>query len=395
MSNTDRISVVADLTPPDLAEMVADALPPDPGDDGARDLRLDELDALLDSMGRPDMRHGEEIDLTRDGASFVLDEASDLAARWGRGAEVLWARGESLMIVGPPGVGKTTLAGQVVAALIGIRRDVLGLPVEPAKRVLYLAMDRPRQVRRAFARLFTEQDRHALAERLVVQPGPIARDLGRAPEELLALARRHDCDTVIVDSLKDAAVKLTDDETAGNVNRAIQACNAADVDVLVLHHQRKGQGGEKPTSLADVYGSTWITAGTGSVVLLWGESGSELVELVHLKQPADPVGPLHVEHDHHAGTSKVTRGFDALAYVRLAGPNGVTIAQAARAEHAREVKSGGKEWKRTERRLRRLVRDGLVQVHGQSTTSTGQFGASRYVTVDASLTVDTTVDKEV
>jgi hypothetical protein len=58
-----------------------------------------------------------------------------------------------------------------------------------------------------------------------------------------------------MDSLKDAAVKLVDDEVGGNVNRAIQHCNAQGVDVAVLHHQRKGERGEKPTTLADVYGS--------------------------------------------------------------------------------------------------------------------------------------------
>jgi hypothetical protein len=170
---------------------------------------------------------------SRDGATFILDEQLDVEARWGDRTEVLWGRGEGLLIVGPPGVGKTTLAGQLLAALIGTRDQVLGLPVMPARRVLYLAMDRPRQVRRALRRLFDETDRQKLADRLVVLPGPIPADLGREPATLIGLAKTHDCDVVIVDSLKDAAVKLSDDEAGGNVNRAIPACNAHDVDVLV------------------------------------------------------------------------------------------------------------------------------------------------------------------
>jgi len=52
-------------------------------------------------------------------------------------------------------------------------------------------------------------------------------------------------------------------------------------------------------------------------------------------QPAEVVGPLTIEHDHHHGTSKVTRGWDALAYLTHCGAAGSTIAEAAHA-HAAE-----------------------------------------------------------
>jgi hypothetical protein len=301
----------------------------------------------------------------RDGATFILDESADLEPRWGQGSQVLWARGESLVVAAPPGVGKTTLAGQLVAGLLGIQPAVLGLPVEPAERVLYLAMDRPSQIRRSLRRRFGEEHRQALAERLIVWPGPLTEDLGRHPGILIALALEHGADVVVMDSLKDAAVKLVDDEVGGNVNRAIQHCNAQGVDVAILHHQRKGERGEKPTTLSDVYGSTWITAGAGSVILLWGEAGSELVELSHLKQPGDPVGPWRIEHDHHVGMSVVTYAFDALAFLRMRGDDGATIAEVAHAEHQRIVSTGSPKWKQTERRLRALVREGLAAATGQ------------------------------
>lgn len=139
----------------------------------------------------------------------------------------------------------------------------------------------------------------------------------------------------------------------------------ADVDVLLLHHQRKSVEGRKPTSLEDVYGSTWIAAGSGSVVLLWGDPGSELVELSHLKQPAEVVGPLNVEHDHHRGTSRVTRGWDALGWLTMQGTNGATIAQAAQAHHGAPQTVGGAKWKRTERKLRALVEAGLATSSGR------------------------------
>ncbi|HQZ36176.1 MAG TPA: AAA family ATPase [Ilumatobacteraceae bacterium] len=308
------------------------------------------------------------------GGAFVLDTPTDIAPRWGTPSQVVWQRGESLMIVAPPGVGKTTMAVQLVEALIGVGDgNVLGLPVERAQRVLYLAMDRPRQIARAMTRRFGPEHRAELDQHLVVHRGPLPTDLAKVPDQLVTLAQRAGADVVVVDSLKDACAKLTDDESGSMVNRAIQYANAADIDVLVLHHQRKGQAGAKPTSLADVYGSTWLTAGAGSVVLLWGEAGSEQVELSHLKQPADPVGPWTVEHDHHTGRSVVTRGFDALAF--LARHPGCTIADAAQAEHGAPQKAGSAPFKRTERRFRKLVIDGLAKVTGGGV---GTFTAAHY-----------------
>ena len=292
------------------------------------------------------------------GATFILDQPSILIARWGKGADVLWAQGESIMLCGPTGVGKTTIAGQLVAGLIGILPDVLGYPVLPAKRVLYLAMDRPRQIQRAFQRLFGPQHRQALSEHLTVRRGPLPQDLNQRPAILAEIAKHFDADVLILDSLKDAAVQITDDRVAGNVNRAIQYCNVADVDVALLHHQRKSVEGRKPTTLEDVYGNTQITAGAGSVLLLWGDAGSELVELTHLKQPAEVVGPYTVEHDHHRGTSKVTHGWDALAYLRMKGAAGATIAEATQAHHGAPQTAGQNKWKQTERKLRSLVERG-------------------------------------
>jgi len=107
-----------------------------------------------------------------------------------------------------------------------------------------------------------------------------------------------------VDSLKDLAPKLSDDEVGSRVNSARQELLARGVQVFEVHHQRKEQRGQgAPKRLADVYGSRWLTAGAGSVVLLWGEPGDLVVELRHLKQPAEDVGPLFVLHDHVRGSS--------------------------------------------------------------------------------------------
>ncbi|MDX1450291.1 MAG: AAA family ATPase, partial [Acidimicrobiia bacterium] len=114
------------------------------------------------------------------GGSAILDTPDEIPAIWGRGSEVLWAAGEPCMIAAPPGVGKTTLAQQVVLSLCGLRPNVLGLPTRPAEgKVLYLAMDRPDQILRSFRRMVTETDRATLNERLVIRKGPIPADLAK------------------------------------------------------------------------------------------------------------------------------------------------------------------------------------------------------------------------
>jgi hypothetical protein len=235
----------------------------------------------------------EALRRMRDGASFILDAPDKVPSIWGDGDECLWAEGEALMIVGPPGVGKTTLTGQVVRGLLGLQGSVLGLPVRTAEaRVLYLAMDRPAQIARGLRRAFDEADRPILSERLRVWEGPPPGDIAKHPDVMLTLAELAEADVVIVDSVKDAAVGLTEDETAASYNRARQKCLANHVQVLELHHMvKRGANGTKPTELADVYGSAWLTAGAGSVLLLWGAAGDLLVEMKHLKQPVGEVGP--------------------------------------------------------------------------------------------------------
>ena len=121
-----------------------------------------------------------------------------------------------------------------------------------------------------------EIHREDLDDRLVVWEGPPPSDLARHTGLMLDLCRKADADTLIVDSLKDAAVGLTDDEVGSGYNRARQTVIAAGVEVVELHHQRKAVNGAKaehPT-LDDLYGSTWLTSGAGSVLLLTGAPGT-------------------------------------------------------------------------------------------------------------------------
>ena len=266
-----------------------------------------------------------------DGAAFILDTPVTVPRIWGRSDEVIWAEGESLIITGPPGVGKTTLTGQLVRARLGLVGSLLGFPVAATtKRVLYLAMDRPAQIARSLRRHFRDTERAVLADRLVVWKGPPPGDVARHTGTLVGLAQLAEADTIILDSLKDAALGLTDDEVGAAYNRARQLALNEGVQLVELRHVvKRGPSGAKPTTLADVYGSVWLTAGAGSVVLLWGAAGDPIVEWHHLKQPAAEVGPMQLIHDHDGGHTDVWRGTDLIAIAVASGSHGLTVRAAA------------------------------------------------------------------
>lgn len=310
------------------------------------------------------------------GGTFILDTPRDTPSIWGAGDRVLWAEGESAIICGPPGVGKTTLTGQVVRARI-IGGTVLGLPVEPTTaRVLYLAMDRPRQIARALRRTLGDISRDVLDERLVVWQGPPLADIAQHPETMIGLAQLAGADTIIVDSVKDAAVGLSNDEVGSGYNRARQMCIAANVQVLELHHMvKRGDNGSPPTSLADMYGSVWIGAGAGSVVNIHGAAGDPIVQMRHLKTPADEVGPYRLRHDHDLGHTEIFHQSDLIA-LAAASPAGITAKQAAQAVEDTDSPTPA-QVEKARRKLSGLARAGhLLEVSGTKGGTRGGTAAS-------------------
>lgn len=333
-------------------------------------------DVVVDA-GEPATRPRQLID----GGTFIHGACPDVPALWGDGDDVLWAEGEPLIITGPTGVGKTTLGTCVVAGRLGLLPDVLGYAVKPgARRTLVLAMDRPRQIQRAMARLLRQFPEDTLNERLVVWQGPPPMDLARHPHLLLQLAELADADTVVLDSLKDAAVKLSEEETGQGLSRAMNYCVSQGVEVLAYHHQTKRSGNAqgKPNTLTDVYGSGWITAGVGSVLLVWGNAGDLVVELSHLKQPAGIVGPLSIGFDHTAGRAFLYDGLsenDKLTDLLASGPQTATAVASwlwgDGADRAAVM--------RAKRRLDRLVETGVaIKLDEQAETrqEAGHFAGS-------------------
>jgi replicative DNA helicase len=286
---------------------------------------------------------------------------------WGQGSQSLWTRGEGTILTGTQGVGKSLLAQQLTLALIGIRPpELLGFPVQPLRpswQVLYLAMDRPRQIQRSFRRMVTETDRKVLDKRLVFWRGPLSHlNLVRNPYSLVTwIEEEHPKVGVIVaDSYKDLASGLSNDDVGSAINIAVQEVIARGREWLGVHHTRKAQVGNKtPRTLDDVYGSTFLTAGLGSVIGLGGEPGAISVELRHLKSPSDVVGPLDILHDHRNGTSRAAdAALEVIDVLSQANDGGVTLDEVALAVYYSNTAA---DKQRARRQLEKLVNEGVAQ----------------------------------
>jgi hypothetical protein len=99
-----------------------------------------------------------------------------------------------------------------------------------------------------------------------------------------------------------------------------------------LHHQRKGgQGQAKVASLDEVYGSTWLTSGLGSVFTIDGETGSSVVTLKQLKSVVEMIDDTPVKIDMATGLMGL-HDPDSMSLadaLKQAGSRGLTAKDAA------------------------------------------------------------------
>lgn len=317
------------------------------------------------------------------GGSFILDAPTEVPWIWGAGSRGFWGQGEAMILCAPNGVGKTTIAGQIAEYRSGMSRgNLLGYPVAVGERqrVLYLAMDRPRQTQRSLARLFTADQRAEMDKRLVFWSGPPLRDLAKDTDLLATYADAANVDTVIVDSLKDAAIKLAEEETGGGWNRARQTCIASGVEVLELHHPVKNRS--DPPKLEDVFGSAWITGGAGSVLFMEGAAGDLIVRGHHLKPNAEVVDPFDISHDPATGRSRLKDGVDLFELGKRR--EGITAQAAAVLIHAPH-EPGKNDLERVRRQLNRLVKDEvMVKKEGSKGGKDGGVPTT-YFTVDVAV----------
>lgn len=265
------------------------------------------------------------------GGEWILSASDRVESLWGTGREVAWPKGEAFGLVGPDGSGKTILAGNLIMRQTGIINEpLLGMTVLPRTRILYLAQDRPEQVRRSLKRLVGDADRETLNAALAIIDWPIGL-IDDHPSLIAELAAEHGADTVYIDSLKDVVLAPSSEESGLAFKRAYSEAIAAGVEVCFLHHDRKaGQDSKRRIlKLSDVYGSRFITAGAGSVIALNGGSGDPIIDLRHLKQPDEEVGPHRVLFDFETGELSLSKEINIVDAIRNS-PEGITANDAAR-----------------------------------------------------------------
>lgn len=296
------------------------------------------------------------------GGEWILSAPDRAVSLWGSGREVAWPKGEAFIIVGGDGSGKTTLAGNLIMRQAGIvRTPLLGMTVLPRGRILYLAQDRPEQARRSLKRLVGHMDQETLDQALAVIDWPVQL-IEDNPGLLAELASEHGADTLYIDSLKDVVSEPSGEVSGLAIKRAYAEAIAAGIEVCLLHHDRKAAGDSKRKvlKLSDVYGSRFITAGAGSVIALNGGSGDPIIDLRHLKQPDEEVGPLRVLLDFNTGEMSISEGTDLYA-VLVSTPDGLSANDAARLLYETD-KPTRREKERARRKLKALVGKGYAEV---------------------------------
>ena len=151
------------------------------------------------------------------------------------------------------------------------------------------------------------------------------------PGLLLEMAQEADAGFVVVDSLKDMALRLSEDEVGSAINSAHQLLVANGIDVLSLHHPRKPPGRDHADSrpiIDDLYGSAWLAAGAGSVLFLAKNPTS--VEATQVKSPDGIECTFRFRIDTTTGGLASGAEDEVLVAIRDAGPDGISTKDVAR-----------------------------------------------------------------
>lgn len=212
----------------------------------------------------------------------------------------------SMLLTGPSGVGKTQLSLRFAMSL-ALGHPYLGFSVDAPHRIMFLSLEMGLADIKYFlsqmAENLNDDEMEVLQENLLIVPVGTSIYLDKEAEQkrLESLINEHRPDGIMYDSLGSTTADELSSET---VVKAITDWDAIvrqkfDVFSWFIHHQRKAQAqNKKPKTLADVYGSQYITARATSVYCFWREM--EQLELICLKKRlARMDDPVRIERHGH------------------------------------------------------------------------------------------------
>lgn len=274
--------------------------------------RNDRKKRLLDIVNRARLKHpiadseltfrgltGAAADEGSEGSELVysLNEflTSSIEVEWA--IEGLLEVGGFGLVAAMPGVGKTQWSMQLAMhSALGI--PFLGWNIPRPMKVLFLSLEMShvslKYIMGTIAKGYSAEELKTIEENLLIAPIGEAINLDR-PEGMRfieSLITTYKPDGIVIDSMGKLSNKELGNEAVTRAlnNSYIRLRKKYGCWLWFIHHNRKENGdNKKPTGLADIYGSQYITAEMTSCVILWKEKikdsrGLPLVSCIPVKQ---------------------------------------------------------------------------------------------------------------
>ena len=105
--------------------------------------------------------------------------------------------------------------------------------------------------------------------------------------------------------------------------------------------------------------------------MLWGDAGDPVIELTHLKQPDEPIGPLTIVHDHATGRTTIAEIVDSYSVV-LGASGWVTVGEVAQLVYGNTDRNSREK---ARRQLERMASE--HKIHRQVEGPSGQGGKAQ------------------
>lgn len=343
------------------------------------------IDAAIEATAtRPDWLMSTENDIAGD--AFGLNIPDTLPAIWGADERAYWSDGELAILWGGDGTNKTTIAHNVMAGMLGFEgfETVTGQPVRPmapGEQILYLAFDRPRQIERSWSRFMQPRYADRARDGIIWRTDSLPFDPARHP---LAVADwiadvyprvRYS----VWDNVWDAFGDFNNTDNATSAGIALNAVARSGVNVLALHHNRKGGQASKkaPDTHDSLYGGRNFAAKAGSIVNVWKPEGNDgsSVTITQTKEASERIPRQTLYVDARRGT--LTRlSSDDMTLAKLLqtrSPEWVEISELAQV-HRHTDKPTEADKQATRRAL-----DGMKEVEHRK-AETGKAGGWRWAT---------------